>query len=537
MSQNPFSIANRRFTNLESATVQVVRFRFAPARQFLDSVTSVFRTIDFDDDYQAELGRNLWRLRCSVLFGLAPYDHEELGLLTQGEQILGMAKGLPGSRESTTQMLDRLSVLLDQTDNPKLEWVARQGWGHDDPAAIFALMAMRKSFGSDLIAQLPGNPANPPQIISSLEQIGTGKYATLVIPGTCQYLSQGLFMKLFHLGEYSRVHVLLYEGETFRPKDRLRLPESTLLLGCSEGKDLHIERSDVVDSTDAVDGDVDKFISDGLFSPPCDASLDDGRGIPSRFVLCDGGKGFYVAEAERIRVWRQSESDILIPLYPAQLSEGDFVILEKGDRSEFLDQAGDQQEFEAGLDATSVWRTPLQELLLSRSLEKVANLMSETRHIPERTAGLTAFEKADKSDLDPFLEGLTESARASRNLQSTLRNWAEGRVYGPRDLQHMRALVQVLVDGGALNLDSSPEEAAERWFRELERLRAGRRAAGMHVRDEIDHLLEDTLGGSVSPTDGLEIELANGMVISLHQLAMIGDRVSRVPESSLRKLI
>lgn len=537
MSKNPFTIADRRFANLESATVHVVRFRFAPVRQFLESVTSVFRTIDFSDEYQAELGWLLWRLRCSVLFGLASYDHEGLELLAQGERILGMADRLPGSRESVTQMMVRLLALLDQTENPKLEWIVRQNWVGGNPAAIFALMAMRKSFGSDLIAQLPDNPAKQPQIITSLEQIGTCEYSTLIIPGTCQYLSQSLFMKLFHLGEYSRIHVLLYEGEAFRPKDRLRLPESLLLPGSSEGKDLHIERSNVLDSTEDVGSDVDKFISDSLFSPPGGTTMDAGRGIPSRFVLCQDGKGLHVAESERIRVWRSNRSDRLVPVFPAQLTEGDFVILEKGDRGELIDHTENQQAFVERLNATSAWRKPLQALLLSRSLEEVANLMSRTGHIPERTSGLEVVKNADKSDLESFIEGAGESRRASRNLQSTISNWAEERVYGPGDLQHMLALVQVLVNSGFLHLDSSPEDAARLWFRDLERLRVDRRAAGMHVRDEIDHLLEVSLGGLRSPVDGLEVKLGNGMVVSLHQLAMIGDQVSRVPESLLRKPI
>lgn len=535
MPQNLFSIADRRFTNLASSTIQVVRFRFAPVRQFLDSVTSVFRTIDFADDYQAKFGRNLWKLRCSVLFGLGPYDHEGLELLTQGERISEMAERLPGSRESTAQMADRLLALVGQTDNPKLEWVARQDWAGGNSAAVFTLMAMRKSFGSELIAQLPGHSDNLPQIISSIEQIGTGEYSTLVIPGTCQYLSQGLFMKLFHLGEYGRIHVLLYEGEAFRPKDRLRLPESTLLPGRSEGIDLHIEWSDVIDSTDDIDGDADKYISDALFSPPGGSAVDHGHGVPSRFVLCDDGKGFYVAENERIRVWRPNGSDRLIPLYPAQLLEGDFVILEKGDRNELLGQAGDRKEFEAGLNATRVWRQPLQILLLSRSLEDVATLMRETGHIPERTAAMEAFQNSDLSDIESLIEGAAESHRARRNLRSSIANWVDERVYGPGDMQHMLALVKVLVDSGVLKLDSSPEEAASGWFGDLEELRVDRRAAGMHVRDEIDHLLEGTLVGLASPEDGLEVELDNGMLVALHQLAMIGDKVSRVPESSLRK--
>ena len=537
MLQDPFRLVDRRFRNQESAIVHVVRFKFAPVRQFLDSVTSVFRTIDFSDEYQAELGWSLWRLRCSVLFGLAQYNHKGLELLAQMERTSSLADRLPGSRDSATGLKDRLSALLEQPENPKLEWMMDRGWGGDHQSALFSMMAMRKSFGSDLISQASGSPARQIQIIKSLGQIGTGAYSTLVIPGTTQYLSQSLFMKLFHHGEYSRIYVLLYEGEAFRPKERLRLPESSLLPGSSKGKDIRIERSDVIHSTDEVGNDVDQMIADRLFGLHGEGSLDHRHGIPSRFVLCAIGKGFYVAEGNRIRVWRPNASDRLVAVLPAQLSEGDFVILEERSRSDLLDRSGNRQEFEAGLDATRVWRKPLQALLLSRSLEEVAELMIGTGRIPERTAGLEAFENLDRSDLNSLIDGAVGSSRARRNLQSTISNWVEGPVYGPGDAQHMLALVQVLFDSGHIQIDETPEEAARVWFGDLERLRAGRRAAGRHMKDEIDHLLENNLQRLASPSDGLEVALDNGMVISLHQLAMISDRVNRVPESFLRKPI
>jgi hypothetical protein len=143
----------------------------------------------------------------------------------------------------------------------------------------------------------------------------------------------------------------------------------------------------------------------------------------------------------------------------------------------------------------------------------------------------------DGSEPNSFVESEIKSDRAIRNLQSSIFNWAEGRVHGPGDAKLMLALVLVLVHSRLLHLDRSPEDAAGRWFRDLERLRAGRRVAGLHVRYEIDHLLEDRLGGLALAEDGLEVELDNGMVVSLHQLAMISNQVSRVSESSLWKLI
>ena len=293
----------------------------------------------------------------------------------------------------------------------------------------------------------------------------------------------------------------------------------------------------MIDPTEDEYSDVDRLISEGLFGPPGRVITDDGRGIPSRFVLCDDGKGFQVAENKRIRVWRARGSERLMSVFPAQLLEGDFVIIEKSDRGELLDQSENRQEFEAALEATRAWRGPLQALLLSRSLEEVAFLMSGTGHISELTASMAALQNAGVSDLNSFNQGRGETSRAIRNLKSTISNWAEERVHGPGDEQHMLALVQVLLDEGRLHLDRAPEEATRQWFKDLEKLRAGQRAAGIHVRKEIDELLEDSLGELASLTDGQEVKLENGIVVSLHQLAMIGDQVSRVPESSLGKPI
>jgi hypothetical protein len=150
---------------------------------------------------------------------------------------------------------------------------------------------------------------------------------------------------------------------------------------------------------------------------------------------------------------------------------------------------------------------------------------------------MAALQNADISDLNSSVERAGESRRAIRNLKSTISNWAEERVHGPGDEQHMLALVQVLLDEGRLHLDHSPEEATRQWFNDLEKLRAGQRAAGINVRKEIDELLEDSLGELASLTDGQEVKLENGMVVALHQLAMIGGQVNRVPESSLGKPI
>lgn len=534
MPNNPFTTVDRIFSNQESSTVHVVRLRCEPVRQFLESIKSVYRTIDFADEYQAQLGKLLWRLRCTVLFALAPYDHEELRLAVLGEEISDMAERLPGTRESVALLKHVMSALLEQKENPKLKWVLKQNWSKDMSAAIFALMAMRKSFGTDLVEWYSENHNSDLGMITSLEHLGSEQYSTLVMPGTLQYLSQGLFMKIFHRGEFKKIYILLYEGEFLSLKSRMHLPHSSLFLGLSEGADLSIEKKGDFNLIQDYINDENLPTQEQIFGFSGKMINSHSDGCSSRFLLCEDGSGFYVAESDRLRVWRPDAQDTLAFVYPAQLLEGDFVVLEKGRRRNLLDHSGCNEEFSAELNATGAWREPLRAMLLSSSLEKIANRMIETGHLYESSIGLDLANAVQLSGDVPIGKSELDSGNVVRNLKANISKWAEGQVYGPGDLHHLLALVQVMVECGYLQIEGSSEEAARQWFKDLEKLRAGRRVAGMNLSDQIDYLLADTLRTHV-PKDGLELLLDNGMLISVHQLAMISAQVSAVSESLLTK--
>lgn len=535
MLNTHFATVDRKFYNQESASVHVVRLRCEPVRQFLESVKSVYRTIDFADEYQAQLGKLLWKLRCSVLFGLAPYDHKDIRLLAHGEEISCMAERLPGSRESVALLKQRLSAIVELKENPKLEWILKQNWSEDEPTAIFALMAMRKSFGTDLVARYSQNLCNDLGLISSLEHLGREHYSTLVMPGTLQYLSHSLFMKIFHRGEFRKFHVLLYEGESLCIKSRVQLPESLLFPGLSEGAVFNVEKADDVDLSK------DKINEEDLPNPAQIFGAGGGtfkgysNGCPARFLICDDGLGFYVAENERVRVWLPDAAEKLSFVYPLQLLEGDFIILEKGQRQNLLDHSDINTNFSAEVDATGVWREPLRAMLLSRSPEEVANHMMSTGHIYKSSTWLELANEVEQSIEAPKDELVCDAGSEAHNLGINISKWASGQVYGPRGIHHFLALIQVLVECGYIQIESPPDNAARQWFKDLEKLRAGRRAAGMNLNIQIDRLLEDSLEEQTAINDGLELLLDNGMLVSVHQLAMISEQISAVPESLLRK--
>ncbi len=537
MSNNYFFSVDLRFSKQQSGVINVVRLHCEPVRSVLEAVKSVYRTIDFADEYQAQLGRVLWKLRCTVLFGLAPFDHEGLQLEALGDEISDLASRLPGSRAAVSVLVERLSALRQQKTNPKLEWIMQHDWSEDSPAALFTLMAMKQSFGSSLIRYHSGNENNKLGTIGSLEQLGSGEYFCLVLPGTLQYLSHGLFVKLFHRGEFRRCHVLLYEGEPLSLKRRLQLPRSSLFPNLADSNDLVIEKTDAPDQVYSPKddrGDPGLAQIFGRFGAPTGDQSDEW---PARFVLCDNGMGFYLSENKRVRIWRPNELEKLAFLYPIQLQEGDLVILEEGSRQAVLDHGNTDQNFSRGLDATSVWREPLRSMLLSRSSEEIANLMIASGHLDEYRT------ESSNSRADGRLGGVdiveTESGLGNvvRNLQTNIGKWADGQVYGPGDVNHLWALVQILVESGNLEITNSPEHVARQWFHDLEKLRAGRRAAGMSLSGQIDRLLEKSLEAHSGVNDIRELLLDNGVRVSIHQLAMISDQVSSVRESLLNKPI
>lgn len=500
MKKNAFELADRRFSNSDLAGIRVTYLRNDIVRLCLDTVKQAFRTLDYSDDYQSRLGLGLFRIRCSILFGLALYSHEELQLLEQGHELMAMAESLPGSRDMIARLHEQLKQLVD-APNPKLEWILQQDW-EETGAVVFTPMAMGKSFGSHLIAEENSHHLS---VIHSVSELGSGKYSTLVLPGTMRYLSYALSMKLLQRGEFAKVHVLLYEGEFLDFKKRYELPSSPLFPGLSYRGDIRIEYSKT-----AIQPEAELLLPDEMDSVEPNIPYGDPF---ARLLLIENGSELHVVENERVHVWRSDSADGLIKIYPAQLMEGDYLVLEKGQRH---DLSYEDSGFRLELDTTDLWRKPLNAMLLNHTPREVASLMMQTVNLDR---GNSSVSEAD-----------AESA-GLRNLQSNVTNWADGEVFGPGNISHMRALVDILVKSGLLEINGSIDDAAEACFATLQNIRAGRRAAGVNLSTQRDELLKELLSKRTELEGVQELGLGNGIVVSLHKVAMVGDPARVVPDA------
>lgn len=508
MEKNAFELADRRFSNADLAQIHVTCLSNDDVRLCLNTVKQAFRSLDYSDDYQAQLGFRLFRLRCLILFGLAPYSHAGLHLKEQGEELMALAQSLPGARESIARVNVQLEKLLD-TPNPKLEWILQQDW-KGEKAAVFTPMAMGKSCGSHLIGEQEMLHLG---VIHSINELRSGNYSTLVLPGTMQYLSLALAMRLLHQGEFGKIHVLLHEGEPLSLKKRLELPSSPIFPELSSRGGLEIEHSRIENQV------CDDFLLPDKVVDHTHKSVQ-AEGLAARYLLFENGTELHAIENEYQHIWRSDSPDKLMKVYPGQLMEGDYLIREKAPRHDLLFQEEEHASFRDELDTTDVWRSPLNAMLLNNTPREVATLMLKTSNLHART--LPASEDA-------------VATPALRNLHVNVANWADSRVFGPGDISHMRALVRVLAENGYLEVDGSPDEIADGWFAALEGIRAGRRSAGVNLSSQRDVLLKEFFKKHGEPEDAQEIVLANGMGISIHKLAMVGDVVQVAPDAVIKE--
>lgn len=502
---SPFSLAHERFMTADDVRVRIFKVKAPEVEKVIRATAAFFQLLDFSDSYQKEIGYDVWKLRCTLLYGLARFDHPALEMVRISDEVIRKCASLPACKEAIQELRSTLERLVLNPENPKIEKVVKILDNANNEIAIFAMMAMRKSFGSHLISEALEEAGLAAEVLTSIDEARCATSRSLIVPGTCKYLSPRAFSELFRLGRFSQIAVLLYTGERFHEKSRVALPACGML-GRNVGKpDYEVEEvASPIDETEG-ENEADQQISEALFEAGGALHDSDGSGVRSRYVVGDDGKGFFVPEEEKLRVLRKGSGLALAFARPVELVEGDFAILQRGDNESLLDADDDEGTFPAELDATHVWRLPLQALLQTLSPAEVGHLMVET--------------------------GLISSAPGGQSIT----NWADGETYGPGSSETMLALVKVLAGEGKLETILGTEESARHWFSDLTRIRSGRQQGGMRIRREIDALLEEAVSRLSDVADGTELKLPNGVRMDIRLIALVGDRIRKVPQHALCK--
>lgn len=503
----------RQFRNAAGLRVREIPIGDPYIAEILQVSRRILACLDRSDPFQAALGRRVWSFRARIIFTLHPFHHPELGLLECLEKIVNDASLIPSLADSVRDLVRSTHALLERPTNPKLVRATalldpELGDSPESRTGIVVAMALGRTFGwpkrMDGTPDLPGDPV----IIDSRKALTLSVLDRIIVPGTCHYLSPQIFIDLFYQGRAREIIVLLYPGEYFSLRERLALPESSAFRG-------KLTKTRVLCSRDAAGVPVEGMVdSQGQHEEGVWEIAHDGQREPlpdhraARFVLFRDARGIFVPEGAHLLIWRgdnEAEDSDLDSVPVARLSEGDWLVLRPSGTRYLLDLESAEEGFGQKMDEACDWRPALERLLLTRSAEEVAEEMQAV-------------------------------GASGRSLPQSLRQWADGTVYGPGHRAELAALFHVLSNYGKIAPPACMEEYVTARWNGLQQLRGIRHRAAQAVRREIYLQLSRTLGDLKAFPIGGVVALDNGVRVQLCQVAAVDEHRSWVPPARLMDL-
>lgn len=499
----------RRFNNIADTSIRETVVVSPLVGSLLVACRTILRKIDRDTPDSADLTRRLWQLRTSVLFGLTAFDDPEMAISEQFEAIRSHAARVPDLVPDLESLANGVTGLMRAPENPKRTWLINHlGSLADagDPGlrevAVFAAMTGGRSDSSPLRSILPDHVA----VIESRSQLLDRVFDSVIVLGTCQYLSSRTFIELFHMGCARRMEVLCYPGEYFLLRERTSLPECQLAKGRLNVRRIAVSRQ-VVD--DHGESDADSELAVKLWDVVHGGERSEKPGhVCARYVLLGNERGFFVpAEGYSALVWRDESmgSPSLLAAGAEELAEDDLLVMQPGDTGKMLDLLSSRAGFERKLEESCDWRPALERFLLTGTPEELAAAMH-----------------------GDGAQGLA--------LAQSIRQWAEGSVYGPGHRNELRALLSVLLARGYLESPVDLEVFVDAHWEGLQEARGIRHRAGVLVRQELSTQVIDALCQQEHLLDGQQLNLASGLVLQVHRVVAVDDRVSWVLPSQLLDL-
>ncbi|MDP2828668.1 MAG: hypothetical protein Q8O37_08680 [Sulfuricellaceae bacterium] len=480
----------------------------------LESCRALFDLLDRGDPFQADLSRQVWVFRAHILFTLLPFDSPEIGLLTRLEEIARTAGHIPGAVKAAGRLEQEARFLLAHPENPKHRWIMTASGtttesAQSDRTRFLSMMAMGRTFGWPKTPEGLLDAPWPVQAIDSRKCLASAVFDRIIIPGTCHYLSAPLFTELFHEGRSKAVDVLVYPGEWFSLRQRLTPPVSTIFRGRLTSRPITCTVEATAGTHDADTADTDASMRDVLWQITHGGEQSRAPGlISARYVLCRDARGLFVPTNAYFLVWRGDIGDEegqleRIPVH--RLAEGDWLVMQPTDMGYRLDIESAEAGFSQKMEEACDWRPALECLLLIASPEEIAEEM--------------------------LAEGAT-----GVSLAQSLRNWANGSVYGPEKQNELRVLLVILIRHSKLpSAGVFDQYVAEHW-KGLQELRGIRHRAGVRVRRDIHRQLSKALDLLGQPSASQSVLLESGVRVQLSQVAALDDQTSWVPASRLMHL-
>jgi hypothetical protein len=509
-----FQATEIRFRNAATLKVRVIPVSCDAVESVLQLSRALFSLLDYGDPYQAALGWKIWEFRVTVLFTLFPFDNLEIGLRERLAEIVRSTEEVPGIATVAKQFEQAALILLDQPENPKHRLIISDSCISTDSlqfdqTGFVAMMAMGRTFGFPKTAD--GHLVAPRtiQVIESRKNLISSIFDAIIIPGSCHYLSTSLFIEIFHEGRARTIDVLTYPSEYFYLRQCVSLPESSIFRGRLVSRPITCTVRSSNGSCTSNFQDPDASMKSAFWQITHGAGKSQGNGLVSaRYVLCEDSRGFFISPKSKLLVWHLSKSnaDFQLGNIPVErIGEGDLLVTLQADTGYLVDLESAEAGFERMMDEVSEWRPALERLLLVSSPDEIAQAM-------------------------------LASGASGASLAQSIRNWADGTVYGPGNQKELRILLALLIDRGKLVSPNDFDQFVADHWKGLKEIRAIRSRAGADVRKEIHRQLLHALEGIEQPEMCRDFYLENGFRVQLGAVAAVDEQISWVPAASLMRL-
>lgn len=473
-AENSFTRTNRIYENIRRPCLTRHEIEFAPASRLIRASARLFQILDRDEPIQAEISRQLWILRSTILFTMLPFDHPALNLQQQLVELKCASGGLPNATPLLESIRQEVSDLVRIACNPKQEWLlkALSEVSMGGTLGILSALSAGRAPGwppnsTDLIPGSSGRVVS----IKSRKDLESNVFEKIILPCGCRNAPTSLLSCLLHSGWADRFVVLLYPGEIFHVPGRLTLPVDRIFEGRLARIDLEQERIVIAaeDSHPGVDAWINEAFWQGLHGAArANTNLPDH--IPANYVLFSDGTGaFFHERGSVISVPENgaisSEYDLSsIPVEAVQ--EGDLVVLRSGASGLLLDEASDRILGDTGnenlFEMATDWKDALGALLVTHSCEEVAQALS---------------------------------ARGAPTRAVSIHQWAGPDVLGPGSEHVFRELIALLSEKGKIPIGGAELQSYSdsRW-KSLQGLRGVRHKAGNLIRNELFNALFHRFG-------------------------------------------
>lgn len=515
-----FSITSKIFKNSRgSLLINTHEIENKTIAKMMRDSSHLFKILDRSDSVQAEISRQLWLLRSSILFTLLPFDDLSLDLKNKMKELTLSASGLPEAAPFVASIGMAIDDLVTNIVNMKREWLLHkmsEDREADAGVGIFCALSAGTPPGwpPGTLIEL-SNQLHGIKFVKSRKELRSGVLKRMVLPCACRNASPALLTEVIHSGRSAIIDVLLYPGERFNNPKRLAPPDCVIFKGKLQKQIRKYEGDEVPDEKPIAD--VDIWINEAFWQGVHGGNRRAAVNLVSaNYVLFCDGTGTFLPKDGRVPILPEnndlSDGSDLRLVCVGNVCEGDLVVLRAGDSSFLLDEASDQIMHNSGfqnlVDEATDWKSALDALLLTHSCEDVA------QELRERGVSINSV---------------------------AINHWVGPDVLGPGSEHVFKVLIGFLGEKGKLReITNNVAEYAEcRWLR-LQELRGIRHRAGNLIRHELLKKLFYRLhnSGNIRLGDRTSINLEgdNGVEMLIMRVSSVDQNPAFIPPSRLCRL-